>query len=224
MTRPSNYKSALAGAYAFAACGLIACAFWHQDWRYRAPTPLPAGRVVAARRDVLAARVMEAAGLAASARPQPLFLHFFNPQCPCSRFNLDHVRKLIRAYGAHVRFVAVLQGDDDESALRESWRKLQVNAECAIDDDGRIAAACGVYATPQAVLLDADGELYFRGNYNTTRYCDDPRTQYARLALEALRAGQSTFATAPDSAVAYGCALPSDERLATAANTRAGRP
>lgn len=31
-----------------------------------------------------------------------------------------------------------------------------------------IAISCGVYSTPQAVIIDGNGQLFFRGNYNKT--------------------------------------------------------
>ena len=71
-----------------------------------------------------------------------------------------------------------------------------------------IANAAGVYATPQAVLVNARRELVYRGNYNTSRYCSNPETEYVRIALESL-VGRSAPANLPESP-AYGCELPSN--------------
>ena len=75
------------------------------------------------------------------------------------------------------------------------------------DPGGHRAARLGVYSTPQAVVIGADGRLFFRGNYNTTRYCVDSRTEFARIAIEALLAGIPLPDLPPQARVAYGCPL-----------------
>jgi hypothetical protein len=84
-----------------------------------------------------------------------------------------------------------------------------------VDRRGAIAAEAGVYSTPQAVLVDERGRLAYRGNYNVSRYCVDPRTEFARLAIESLLAKQSV--TVPETE-AYGCELPA--RVAERASAR----
>ena len=64
-------------------------------------------------------------------------------------------------------------------------RGARLGFPAVADFDGKLAAACGVYSTPQAVVISIDGRLLFRGNYNASRYCASPATQFARLALEA---------------------------------------
>ena len=125
---------------------------------------------------------------------RPLFLHFFNPDCPCTRFNAEHVRALRLQFAGKVHFVAVMQIFDDQDAARRreglasAARLLGPEMETCIDDGGKIAAACGVYSTPQAVILTPGPArtLRFRGNYNVSRYCADPRTEFARQDLTAI--------------------------------------
>ena len=79
-----------------------------------------------------------------------------------------------------------------------------------VDRGAAIARCLGVYSTPQAVLLDRDGRLVYRGNYNTSRYCTEPTTQFVRLALESLQQHRA-LASEPEAGIAYGCALPEGE-------------
>lgn len=137
-----------------------------------------------------------------------MWLHFFNPLCPCSRFNIDHVRELRGSFGSRVDLVLVLEGDDRQ-ALDEAALSLHVDAPHVCDLDGAIAQRFGVYATPQAVLLDSDRRLYFRGNYNTSRYCVERSTQFARRALESLTAGSPAPDFGEAASTAWGCSLPS---------------
>jgi len=180
-------------------------AMWYQDAQYAAPTPRPAGlcqRPISSRLS-LPTEVFQNSGT----DHRPLLLHFFNPDCPCSRFNLDHIRLLVRAYGARVRFVAILQGDD-EAYLQRAFRETGLKIPCVADVRGEIARKCGVYSTPQAVVLTGDGRLYYRGNYNLARYCADPGTEFARLAIVSVLAGNPTYVAPSVASVSYGCALP----------------
>ena len=183
--------------------GIAGSALWYQDMRYALPTPRPRGLVQAPVGSSLAARI-QAAGLDVP-NGQPVALHFYNPDCPCSQFNLDHLRKLVRSYGSQVRFIAVVEGDRHGLAAFDS---AGLNVPANLDSHGAIAAACGVYSTPQAVLLDAEGKLYYRGNYNSARYCVSPASEYVRIALESLVAGQPSPTFTPGATVAYGCAIP----------------
>lgn len=152
---------------------------------------------------------MSLANLESGQAGKPLFLHFFNPRCPCSRFNLDHVRDLTKRYGGRVRFVAVVQSGDPLHTAVDP-RTLGLPMEMVSDKDGAIAHACGVYSTPQAVLLDSAGRLYYRGNYNNSRYCTVAASQYARIALDALLSGSPPPHLPVSATTAYGCPLPSN--------------
>lgn len=65
----------------------------------------------------------------------------------------------MRQYRTQANFYVIVQNDTEE----ELHKDLDVTV---VTDDGRIAEACGVYATLQAVILNADRTLYYRGNYN----------------------------------------------------------
>lgn len=193
----------LAGAIVCACSTTIVGAFWYQDWQYSLPTPRPAGYdAVGIGTVVTLPAALRTPGTAAAL---PRLLHFFNPACPCSRFNVDHLRALIGAYGDRVRFAAVLQGDTPD-VLERAYDTLGLDIPYVVDD-GRLAEATGVYSTPQAVVLDRDGRLFFRGNYNATRYCRDRDTEFARRALEAMLAGQPAPRFGDAATLAYGCPL-----------------
>jgi hypothetical protein len=198
----SPQKALVASTIAAALLFLCGWIFWLEDWRYSLPTPRPAGLIQPPFGSVPAlSRIVDARG------ERPTLVHVFNPECPCSRFNVEHVRALAAEYGDRVQVVALLQGDDRDRAL-ERFESLRIPAEPIVDVDGSLAADVGVYSTPQAVILAADGSLYYRGNYNRARYCDDRRTEFARIALDALLAGDALPPLPPEATNAYGCALP----------------
>jgi hypothetical protein len=201
---PSAQRTALAAILTLALLSLVAWTFWQEDWRYSRPTPRPIGLVQPA----LGASLQDAPELAPILKSGRITLvHVFNPTCPCSRFNVEHVRELVHRYGDRVQFVALLQCDDSATATRR-FDALELDATPMVDVHGSIASLLGVYSTPQAVILRADGSLYYRGNYNRTRYCDDAHTEFARLAMEALLAGEPLPALPVEATTAYGCELP----------------
>jgi len=188
--------------------GFVGGMFWYQDWRYDLPTPRPANLMQPpiGSRIPSPPAVMAALGEGAT---RPVFLHFMNPACPCTKFNREHVTALARRFGTDVTFLAVLEAapDTDPAAAFASFGLPMRAVE---DADGAIARAYGVYSTPQAVLVDARGRLRFRGNYNASRYCTDERTEFARIALERLLAGRPLGSIPAAATRAYGCALPAN--------------
>lgn len=178
-------------------------AFWYQDWQYSLPTPRPEGL----EQPDLGTRIDVADLLGRQHAGRPVAIHVVDPDCPCSRFNRDHLRSLVRRFGDRVAFVALVQGSETPEALVESFADWGVPVEAQPDPGGRRAARLGAYSTPQAVVLTAEGRLYFRGNYNRTRYCVDRRTEFARIALESLLRGAPLPDLPDDARVAYGCPL-----------------
>jgi len=202
------WRPITASVVVLALLGFVGYTMWEQDWKWGLPTQRPAhlkqppmGTAVELPETVLA-RWSETAG-------RPLFLHFFNPDCPCSRFNQDHVRDLIRAHRGRVTIIAVIEpegGTVSPRAVANAERDLGVPV--LLDADGSLAKRVGVYSSPQAVLVKTDGALYYRGNYNLARYCTDARTEFARIAIEHVLAGTPKYDAPVQARVAYGCPLP----------------
>ena len=185
---------------------VIGATFWHQEWQYLQPTPRPAGLVQPPAGTSLPVPPVLAVA-APSAAGKPVLFHFFDPDCPCSRFNIAHVRDLQAAFGRDIRFVAVLHGSDDQQLVAQ-FRRLDLNMEAICDASGALANTLGVYSTPQAVLLDGESRLFYRGNYNVSRYCSDRDTEFARIALDCLLASRPLPAFPTLATTAYGCKLP----------------
>src|SRR5215467_8413353 len=137
-------KSVVAAACTALLLALVVAVFWYQDWQYSLPTPRPATLKQPALGMVLSvAEVLP--GPVKRDPSRPMLLHFFNPGCPCSRFNLDHIRELTRAYGNRVNIVAVLEEDSSEK-LASGFRKLGLPIEAVVDSNRALATALGVYS------------------------------------------------------------------------------
>jgi hypothetical protein len=176
--------------------------FWHEELRYSLPTPIP--------KNYISVNVNQkvALGIAGFPTHMPLYLHFYNPDCPCSRFNAKHIRELIRAHGDSVRALIVVPSSHDKKVAQDEFSET---LEIISDDDGAIAKSCGVYSTPQAVIIDEQGRLFYRGNYNRARYCTAQATNYAEMALLSLINGASPPVFDLLATQSYGCQLPSTQ-------------
>jgi hypothetical protein len=197
-------KQIVAIGASIALFGTAVSAFWYQDWRYSLPTPRPENLVQPGFGEALDAENVLDRRFAG----RPLVIHVVNPDCPCSVFNREHMQTLVRRFGDRVTFVALVQGSEDSAALVRSFESWDLPMVVVADPGGRKAAQFGAYSTPQAVIVTPDSHLYFRGNYNLTRYHADPRSEFARIAIESLLDGKPLPAMPSDATVAYGCPLP----------------
>jgi hypothetical protein len=177
--------------------GVVAL-FWYNEWVYSLPTPVPLNYKAVARgaRIDLAWKFND---------HKPVFLHFYNPDCPCSRFNKPYFKKLVQRYGTAVDFAIVLMNRKDYSA---GEIQAQFDLRIPVLFDPAIAKACGVYSTPQAAIIDTDRTLYYCGNYNRSRYCTDDKTNYANMALVGLLHRNTGLIFDQFALKAYGCQAP----------------
>jgi len=183
--------------------GIIAF-FWQTAWVYALPTPVPP--------NYKTVNCGTYINLPASVKidKKPIFLHFFNPACPCSRFNIAHFKTLVKQYGHSVDFAVVVMNHEEKYNAKWVQNKLGTNIPVLFDSS--VATICGVYSTPQAVIINSDHKLYYRGNYNKSRYCTDAKSNYAQIALDSLIAGERKPRFDGQALVAYGCQLPLSKR------------
>lgn len=181
---------------------VIGYIFWHEDFKYSLPTPVPEGY-----QEVQKGEVVRLASLVPVAENKPMLFHFFNPSCPCSKFNVPHFRSLVRKYGEDISFSVVVM-HNKENYTEAELRDLFELEDIPVYFDKAIADACGVYSTPQAALIDGNGSLFYRGNYNKSRYCTDRGTFYAQMAIDSLLSGNQNSITDLAALTSYGCSLP----------------
>ncbi len=180
-------------------CG-ISFLFWHNEYVYSLPTPVPLNYHA-----VEVGEFINLDGKLKSVENKPVFIHFFNPSCPCSRFNIPHFKSLAKEYGDKVSFAIVVMNTDSSYSVKEIQKKFDITIPVLFDKS--IAASCGVYSTPQAVILDTNHKLYYRGNYNKSRYCTDKNSDFAQIALDSLLNNKSTPLFSELATKAYGCKL-----------------
>ncbi len=178
----------------------IVALFWRIQWVYNLPTPVPKNYI-----QVQKGQRIDIASAVNVRNGRPALLHFFNPDCPCSKFNVAYFRSLVKLYGKEVNFAIV-----PVSKKRLTERDMQefYHLNLPIIFDTTLASRCGVYSTPQAVIINVDQTLYYRGNYNKSRYCTDKKTDYASMALDSLLRRRKNPHFDQYALTAYGCKFP----------------
>jgi thiol-disulfide isomerase/thioredoxin len=183
---------------------VVGSIFWYTDLVYQLPTPVPSNY-----KGTVSGQVIELGTPLKAMNDKPLFIHFFNPDCPCSRFNMATFKNLVKHYNGQVTFVIVVLSRKTYT-VKEIQNKFDLNTPVFFN--AAIATSCGVYSTPQVVLLNRQHKLYYRGNYNSSRYCTDERMNYAKIAITGLLNEQVHIAFNPLALRPYGCQLPNCSR------------
>ena len=203
MSTNGSKRLRFAVAFGFLAlCMLcVGCVFWKQELKYRLPTPVPTSYAPV--------KVGTPVSFGQSiSNNKARFLHFYSPDCPCSRFNVQHLRTLIGNYKDSISIAVVVSSTRDLEKARKAFGE---ELEYITDRDGTIARSCGVYSTPQAAIIDGNGKLYYRGNYNISRYCTSRATNFAEISLLALMKNQVPPQFGLLATESYGCSWESDE-------------
>jgi hypothetical protein len=183
----------------------IVSIFWYQELQYLLPTPVPRGYKV-----VLPDSIVRFTNktLIPQSHTRPKLLHFFNPTCPCSRFNVKHFLSLQKKYNKEIDFYVVVTSHEKVPAAK---KLIDTEITILVDENEMLAGACGVYSTPQAALLQVDNRLYFRGNYNRSRYCVDKNTNFVQMALDSIVARRSPPHFIELATESFGCAISKDK-------------
>lgn len=177
--------------------------FWYQGMQYLLPTPIPENYQVVFPNEV----IRYDTALIPQQYPKPKLLHFFNPDCPCSRFNIKHFQSLEKNYGNNVDFFVVVTGQEK---VRSAKRLIGSDIRILVDQHETLAKACGVYSTPQAALIQKTNLLFYRGNYNRSRYCTDKNTNYVEMALDSLVSMKAPPHFSELATRSYGCSISKD--------------
>jgi peroxiredoxin len=181
--------------------GVIVFLFWTHEIQYQMPAPVPGNLQQVHIGDTV--QDLSDTG-------KPVFYHFFNFDCPCSKFNITEFRQLYRKYKGELTFIAVVSADKPKSSLSNVFKnKYNLDMEVLTDTDGSIARKFGVYATPQAVIVEPGGRIFYKGNYNLARYCTSNNTRFAAMAIEDILSGEEQPGFMSYIRPPYGCVLSS---------------
>lgn len=174
----------------------VSWSFWKQELKYQLPTPVPQDFKAIKQNTFIDDKHLS--GLTG----KPILLHFFNPECPCSKFNSKHVNDLMVKYKDSLNFILIVPNGCDTTLIRSFFPS---DNRIVLDINQQLAKKCGVYSTPQAVILTKKHLLWYCGNYNKSRYCTSKATNYAEQAIIQLLQNNSKYQSL--AVKAYGCSI-----------------
>lgn len=184
----------------------IASIFWYQEMQYLLPTPIPRGYRTVSPKEIIRFDSV----LLPQQHTRAKLLHFFSPDCPCSRFNLKHFHALYKKYGRAIDFYVVVP---DKKKLSSVKYMVDKGIPVVVDKDDQLARACGVYSTPQAALIKRDNSLYFRGNYNRSRWCTDRNSNFVQMAMDSLLVDNKPPTFIDQATQSYGCSIDKESKV-----------
>jgi hypothetical protein len=139
--------------------------------------------------------MMPDATMGASIKPDAVakVIHYFDPECPCTRFNTEHVLELMERYQASgVKFeVRVPNTAGLEKALKIFSAPVQI-----------VEYAAAPVASPAALVLDSAGLVHYIGPYSPGAVCSTRSGDFVSIVLDDLLEGRPAL---QDVNLARGC-------------------
>lgn len=116
-------------------------------------------------------------------------VHFWNPDCPCNRFNEVHVKKIMSDYGAkNVQFTIVVNGKNNEQRkLREVEARKIFNHDAVVNIQSDWEQDNGPPSSPAAGVLNEQGELVYFGPYSLGANCSPDKGKFVETILDRLK-------------------------------------
>ncbi|MCV6587442.1 MAG: DUF6436 domain-containing protein [Marinobacterium sp.] len=102
---------------------------------------------------------------------QGVLVHFWDPDCLCSRFNIQHVQQLIEEFGPQgIRFMVVLNDrvDNPEQWLQQAPTLFP---GATVVSASTLALPVQLTASPSTAILNAQGHLTYFGPYTLGALC-----------------------------------------------------
>jgi peroxiredoxin len=134
---------------------------------------------------------------------------YLKPDCPICQGTSSYLRDLFDKYHQRgVRFVGVFPGTDySRQEIDTFCITYNVPYSVVVDSTYKLTDMHGAWVTPQAIVIDGQGALVYRGRVNDLyaglgKRRQEPSVNDVRQKLDSLLAGvQLAF----DTTMAYGC-------------------
>lgn len=116
-------------------------------------------------------------------------VHFWNPDCPCNRFNEVHVKKIISDYAdKNVRFTIVVSGNSAEQRkLREERARKIFSHQAVKNFRSDWPMDKGPPSSPAVGVINSVGELVYFGPYSLGANCAPDKGKFVEKVLDHLK-------------------------------------
>ena len=137
-------------------------------------------------------------------------IHFWNPDCPCNRFNEVHVKKIISDYAdKNVKFTVVVGGSSKEERHQRQVLAKQVFNHIAVKEiRSDWPMHKGPPSSPAVGVINGQGELVYFGPYSLGARCAPDKGQFVESVLDGLHARKKSSDKKQLNTLAVGCFCP----------------
>lgn len=137
-------------------------------------------------------------------------IHFWNPDCPCNRFNEVHVKKIISDYAAkNVTFTVVVGGRNKEERNQRQILAKQIFSHAAVKDiRSDWAMNQGPPSSPAVGIVNSEGELVYFGPYSLGARCAPDKGKFVETVLNNLEDSKKRTGKKQLNTLAVGCFCP----------------
>lgn len=137
-------------------------------------------------------------------------VHFWNPDCPCNRFNEVHVKKIISDYAdKNVKFTIVVSGSTKEERNQRHALAQKIFKHSAVKEirsDWPMQA--GPPSSPAVGVINRQGELVYFGPYSLGAQCAPDKGKFVESVLDGLYASKKSTDKKQLNTLAVGCFCP----------------
>ena len=110
-------------------------------------------------------------------------VHFWDPECPCNRFNQVHVQQLMQEYGPRgVHFVVV-------AGKQIAQAKKIFSDPAVVEFIEELPAQSRPPSSPAVAIMDRSGELAYFGPYSVGAVCSVGNGAFVEKALDQVLSG-----------------------------------
>ncbi len=118
---------------------------------------------------------------------KPAFIHFFDNECILSKTNIEHLNLFLPDFQRSFEMYLIVAGDVTVQDLKRKY-DLPTYIKVINDPTRQLFDELGVKATPQAMIIETDQKVLFRGNYsNGNGLCAPSNIKYSAPAIALLK-------------------------------------
>jgi thiol-disulfide isomerase/thioredoxin len=122
-------------------------------------------------------------------------LFFLTTECPIGNRYAPEISRIVRDYQDKGIICHAVYAHETQKEIAEYQHQFKLSLGALLDPELMLAKLTGATVTPEACVLNPDGEILYRGRiddravvYGTVRL--EPRVRDLRLALDAVLAGK----------------------------------
>lgn len=166
-------------------------AFWVLQWQYLRPFPKETLAVSSQFFEGAALNLPAVHGLQADKSGS--VIHFWDPECPCTRFSTPHVRDLIAQADAQgfTSTVIVNRGINSDAGSRLKSARKTFGEQIAIQLwSESLAEQLPIPASPSALVMSKEGRLSYVGPYSSDAFCSTEDGAFVEEAMTQIASGK----------------------------------